>query len=369
MVIQRAYKTKLQTNNQERTWCRQCAGAARWCYNWGLDAMKTAYAEGRKTSVMAEKKRLNAIKDEVAPWLRDVPYTVLQAAFDNLDSAYKNFFRRVKQGEKPGFPKFKPRRNHVQSFNVRGNLRLTETHIKLPRIGWLRIKEHGYLPTANRVRVLSATLSSRDRGDTWYISLQVEEDIPDPELATAEPIGVDVGIHHLAALSDGTIYDNPRPLIAAEHKVKRLSRELARRKKGGANWRKTRAKLNRAHGKVRRIRQHTLHDVSHDVIARKPSTIVLEDLNVKGMVRNHRLAKAIADASFSELRRQLTYKAQWAGIEIKLASQWFPSSKTCSNCGCIWDDLALADREYHCPGCGFVIDRDVNAALNLVALA
>jgi putative transposase len=366
----RAYKTKLVLNNVERTWCLRCSGAARWCFNYGLDAMRTAYAAGRKTSVLAEKKRLNAVKDNEAPWLRDLPYTVLQGAFDNLNAAYRNFFRRVKQGnESPGFPKFKSRKNSLQSFNVRGDIRVSDTHVRLPKIGQLRLMEHGYLPTAKRVRILSATVSSQDHGATWYVSLQTEEEISEPKAATGEAIGIDLGIKCLAILSDGTVYENVKPLRQQERKIGRLSRELARRCKGGQNWSKTKAKLTRVHAKARNIRQHELHQISAETVAKRPSAIVMEDLNVNGMMANHCLARAIADLGMYELRRQMSYKAAWNGSQFILADRWYPSSKTCSHCGVIRDELSLAERTFVCPDCGFVIDRDLNAARNLAALA
>jgi putative transposase len=369
MLRLRAYKTKLTLNNTERTWCLQCAGAARWCYNYGLASMKDAYENGRKTSVMAEKKRLNAIKDEVAPWLRDVPYTVLQAAFDNLDSAYKNFFRRVKQGKTPGFPRFKSRKYPLQAFNVRDSVVIADTKIRLPRISWLRLAEHGYLPTRKGIRVLSATISTQDHGITWYVSAQVEEETAEPEPATQAPIGIDLGIKSLAVLSDGTTYENIKPLRSIERKIARLSREMARRKKGGSNWSKTKAKLNRAHAKARAIRQWYLHQISAETVAKRPAVIVMEDLNVSGMMANGHLSRAIADLGMYELRRQVTYKAAWNGSVVLLADRWEPSSKTCSGCGAIKPDLTLANREYVCPACGLIIDRDLNAALNLAALA
>ena len=370
MVRFRAYKTRLKLNNHERTWCKQCAGASRWCYNWGLAAMKEAYEQGRKTSVWTEKKRLNAIKDEIAPWLRDVPYAVSASAFNNLRIAYNNFFRQIKNGkDNPGYPKFKSKRNLRQSFTLYDNIQITETDIRLSRIGWLQLAEHGYLPTSKRARVLFVTISTQNYGETWYVSVQVEEEVPEPEIATGEPLGIDLGIHALAVLSDGTVYENIRPLEKTQRKVRRLSRELERRTKGGKNWLKTKARLNKTHAHVRNIRQYHLHQISARTVAKRPRVIVMEDLNVKGMMKNHHLARAIADLGMSEFRRQMSYKADWNGCQFKLASQWFPSSKTCSNCGYVNSNLTLANRTYVCPNCKFRIDRDLNAARNLVALA
>jgi len=368
MIIQRAYKTKLRLNDRQRTWALQCSGAARWCYNWGLEAMIKARENGRKTSVLAEKKRLNAIKDEVAPWLRDVPYVVLQGAFDNLDAAYKNFFRRVKAKDpKAGFPKFKSRKRGIMPFSLRGHLLVTATHIRLPRIGLVRLAEKGYLPVDD-VRILSATVS--ESAGEWFVSLQVEQTIPDPEPATGPAIGVDLGLHTLAVFSNGVSFDNERPLKMALRKLRRLSREMSRRKEGGRNWTKTKNNLARMHAKVRSVRRHLLHEISSYAVARaKPQTIVLEDLNVRGMMARHTLAQAVGDVGMAELRRQIEYKAAWNGVRVMFADRFYPSSKKCSACGYIKADLRRSDRTYVCESCGVVLDRDLNAAINLAALA
>ena len=367
MIRPRAYKTELDPTRKQAAYFGRCCGAARWCYNWGLAAMKEAYAKGRKTSVLAEKKRLNACKDEMAPWLRTVPYTVLESAFRNLDSAYKNFFRRVKKGEKPGFPRFKSRKRSRASFTLRGSLHIENSRVKMPCIGWVRLKEKGYLPVAPK-RLLSFTIS--ERAGRWFVSAQVEEECEEPEHATGEPLGVDFGLKELAVCSDGKIFHNVRALAMQQRKIARLSHELARRTKGGQNWHKTKAKLAKAHYKAICIRQHILHEVSHYVTAKaKPRCVVIEDLNVCGMMQNHHLARAVADASFSELRRQVTYKGNWNGVDVLFADRWYASSKTCSECGYVKEDLTLADREFVCPNCGVILDRDFNAALNLASLA
>jgi len=165
------------------------------------------------------------------------------------------------------------------------------------------------------------------------------------------------------------VFENPRHLKLAERKLKRLQRELSRRTKGGANWHKTKAKLQRAHFNLANTRQHEQHEISSYLTYKlKPAVIVLEDLSVSGMVKNHHLAQAISDVGFGELRRQIEYKAQWLGIEIVLADRWEPSSKRCSGCGEVKANLTLADRVYHCDHCGLEIDRDLNAAFNLAAL-
>ena len=374
MRILRAFKTELDPNDRQRTAFVQYAGAARFCFNWGLAAMKEAYEQERKTRVMDEKKRLNAVKAQEFPWLGQVPYTVLESAFDNLDSAYQNFFRRVKQGkEKPGFPKFKSRKRGIGGFTVRGSLQIKDGYIRIPTprgtrsLGWIRLKERGYLPT-EPAKLLSFNIS--ERAGRWFVSAQVEVDIPDPAPNTGDPMGVDLGIKVLAACSDGTIFENPKALVSAERKLARLQRELARRKKGGKNWQKTKCKIARCHYRIACIRRHAQHQVSHYVTAKtKPRAVAIEDLNVKGMLQNGHLSKAVSDAGMYEVRRQIEYKAKWNGVEVVTASRWYPSSKTCSACGSVKPLLSLSERTFYCEECGATFDRDYNAAMNLAALA
>jgi len=367
MNIIRAYKTELDPNNVQRTMFLRCAGTARFIFNWALADRKERWEQGQQnTNLYEQKRRFNAMKREQWPWLYEVPYTVQESAFANLDTAYQNFFRRVKQSlQEPGYPKFKSRKQGIGSFTLRGSIHVEQGQIKLPRIGWVKLKEREYLPSEQQVKLLSVTIS--ERAGRWYASVQVEEDGPEPEMGK-DTIGVDLGISHLAVCSDGMVFENPKALVNAQRKLTRLQREFSRRSQGGQNWHKTKAKIARCHAKIANVRQHALHQVSHYVTAKaKPETVVIEDLNVKGMLQNHHLAKAVSDASFGELRRQIEYKAKWYGINVVVAGRFWPSSKTCSRCGCVKDNLTLADRTYTCDDCGLVIDRDLNAALNLAA--
>jgi len=366
-MIVRAYKTELKLNNKQRAYLGRCAGAARFVYNWALADRKQRYEDkGENTNIYEQKRRFNALKHAEYPWLAEVPYALVEQAFRNLDTAYNNFFRRVKKGETPGFPKFKSRHKGIGSFTLRGCIHITETHIKLPRLGWLRLKERGYLPT-NGTRVLSVNVS--EQAGRWYVSVQVEQEHHTPPPSVQAAIGIDLGIKSLAVCSDGRAYENPKALYVAERKMARLQRELSRRKKGSANRNKTKAKIAKLHGQIANIRRFNLHQVSHDVTSEpRPGAIVVEDLNVAGMMKNHCLARATSDSGMSELRRQIEYKAGWQGIEIVTADRWYPSSKTCSECGSIKSDLTLSDRTYHCAECGAVIDRDLNAARNLASL-
>jgi len=364
--INKAFKTELEPNNKQRSFFDRCSGASRYVYNWGLAEWKRQYEAGEKPSAYSLRKQFNTQKDEVCPWIRELPYAVTESAFANLGTAFDNFFQRVKNGEaKAGYPKFK-KRGEKSTFQVR-NTKIESNRVRMTSAGWIRLKEQGYIPVdASRYGIYATISGSAGR---WFISVLVETEIEELISPKTEPIGIDVGIKSLAVASNGTFYANPKALSVSERKLKHLQRELARRKKGGSNWRKTKVKLSRCYQRISNVRANNLHNISRDVVDKNPAAIVIENLNVKGMVQNHHLAQAISDASFAELRRQLEYKARWQGIDVFVADRWFASSKTCSRCGAKDDDLTLADRIFKCKNCGFIIDRDLNAAMNLAALA
>jgi len=372
MQIIRAYKVELGINNKQRSLLVQCAGVARWAFNWGLAKRKEEYRlVGKSSNAIAQHRQLNALKSSEYPWLYNYSKCIPQEALRDLDKAYQNFFRRVKNGEKNvGFPKFKSRKNGIGSFRLTGAIHVAETHIKLPRIGWLRLKEHSYIPT-DGIHILSVTVS--ESAGRWFVSVQCKKEIETTQ-AIGEPIGIDLGIKDLAVTSEGARFENPKPLKKAQAKLKRLQRELSRRKKGGQNREKTRKKVAKAHQRIANIRRDTLHKVTAAIVAKtkpdseRPSVVVLEDLNVSGMLANHCLAQAISDAGIAEFRRLLEYKTAWYGSELMVADRFFPSSRLCRHCGCINSELKLSDRVWICD-CGAVLDRDLNAAINLKNLA
>ncbi len=368
MKIFRAYKTELAPNNIQRTLFVQYCGVARFVFNWGLNDRIEWYKEGESINFYEQKRRFNALKKVEYPWLEGTPYTITESAFANLDVAYQNFFRRVKQGiEKAGFPQFKSRKKGLGSFTVRGSLRVQKDKVRMPNIGWVRLKERGYLPSSG-IKILCMTVS--EGAGRWFVSMQVEQEIADPLPPTNKPLGIDVGIKSLAVISNGKIFNNPHALKWGEKKLACLQRELCRRKKGGRNREKTKIRIAKLHLKIANIRSHAIHQVSDYITAKtKPNIIAIEDLNVKGMVANHNLAKAVADVGFAELSRQIQYKAQWQGIDVITADRFFPSSKLCSACGEKKPYLKLSERTFVCSSCGNIIDRDLNAALNLAALA
>jgi putative transposase len=371
MLVQRAYKTELDVNDQQVTACRQHAGAARWAYNWGLRVKQERYKATRKSPTAIDLHReLNALKKTAVPWMYDVSKCAPQEALRNLDAAFQQFFRRCalkKQGKwrgKLGYPQFKTKKKGLGSFRLTGRIVVTEKAIVLPRLGRLRLKEREYLPTGG-VQILSATVS--EEAGHWYVSLQVEEDQQISE-NTGPMVGIDLGIKHLATLSDGTVIPNPRHLKRRLKKLKRLQRVVSRRQKGGKNRKKAVRTLAKLHRQIKHQRSNTLHQVTTR-LAKTKSVLVIEDLNVSGMLKNHHLAQAIGDVGFAEFKRQLLYKAGWYGSRVILADRWEPSSKRCSGCGWLDEDLTLSDRTFHCQQCGLILDRDLNAAINLKQLA
>jgi len=358
-----AYKTRLEPNNEQRTFFERRVTTSRFVFNVGLREWQRQYEAGEKPSQYKLIKQFNAQKDVMCSWVRNVPYAVTESAFRNLGDAFKHFFRRLKQGENPGYPKFKL--DH-KSFQLRGT-KIEHNRVRLSGIGLVKLSEYSYIPVTAEKYGTYTTIS--ERAGHWYISVLAYEEKPAVVDDSVLVIGVDFGIKALVVCSDGTVFENPKPLRDAQRKLGRLNRELSRRKKGGANWHKTQAKLARAHARVANIRKHTLHQISHSLVVDKhPAVIAIEDLNVSGMLKNHKLAQAISDVGFAELRRQIEYKAQWHGVQVVVVDRWFPSSKTCSRCGWYDQKQTLADRIFICGGCGHKIDRDLNAAINLAAL-
>ena len=280
-------------------------------------------------------------------------------ALRDLDKAFKNFFEgRAK------YPKFRSKKRGIGSFRLTGSIKVFHGSIQLPRIGRVRLKEWGYLPTDD-IHVLSATVS--ERAGRWFVSLQVEEEIEVPNNA-GPVVGVDVGISPLAMISDGIVIKNPKALARFERKKKRLQRSLSRKMKGSRNRINAKMRLARCEFRIASIRRDAQHKAT-TMLARTNSVIGVESLNVAGLLKNHCLAKQLADAGLGEFLRQLEYKTKWNRGTIVAADPFFPSTKKCSNCGTVKDEVPLSERIYKCESCGFEADRDLNAALNLASVA
>ncbi len=370
--VVRSFKTELNPNDKERSLLVQSTGAGRWAYNWGL-ARKTEFYwnTGKRLSAIDLHRELNELKklpveEGGVPWLYEVSKCAPQEALRNLDKAMSNFFQRCREGaKKKGFPKFKSRKRGIGSFTLTGTISVQETSIQLPNLGTIRLKESNYLPTSG-VRILKATVS--EKAGRWFVSVQVEMDQPALKPLPHHVIGVDVGISHLAVTSDGEVFENPKALRATEKKLRQLNKSVSRKRKGSNNRKKAAVKLARQHYRVSNIRKDTIHKAT-SAITKQASTIVIESLNISGMMKNRKLSKAMADAGLGEFHRQLTYKVGRSGGQLIRADRFFPSSKTCSKCGAVKDDLTLSDRTFRCSECGLTIDRDLNAAINLKKLA
>lgn len=270
-----------------------------------------------------------------------------------------------------GFPKFKKKSRGIGSFRLTGVIKVFSDALQLPRLGRLRLIEHDYVPVD--AHILSATVS--EQAGRWFVSIQVEQEIAEPQTATGKSIGIDLGITTLATLSDATPFENPHALKHQLKKLRRLSRAHSRKQKGSTNREKSRKKVAKLHARIANIRKDTLHKTTAQIVVKtkpaseRPSLIVLEDLNISGMLKNRRLARAIADVGMYEFRRQVEYKAVQAGIPIKYVDRWYASSKTCSMCGWVNEDLDLSQRVFVCIDCGYFADRDYNAAKNILAVS
>lgn len=371
MKILRAYKTELDPTYSQAESLLQHAGCARWAYNWGLRRKIEEYKAGRKTpSAIDLHRELNLLKkkpieDGGVPWMYESSKCSPQEALRNLDKAYANFFRRVKQGKKPGFPRFKSRKRGVGCFRLTGVIRASDSTVQLPSLGEIRLKERGYLPVEG-ARVLAATVS--ESAGRWFVSLQVEQELPDPEPKPEHVVGVDVGIKALAITSDGEVFESPKTLRQSQKTLRCRQKAVSRKVKGSHNRHKAVARLAETHRKIANIRKDSIQKMTTS-ITKSASIVVIENLNVVGMLKNHKLAKALSNASLAEIHRQIEYKCKWRGVRVIKADRWFPSSKTCSRCGCVKETLSLGERIFHCDECGLEIDRDLNASINLKNLA
>lgn len=359
MKTKRAYKYRFYPTTEQRKQLAQTFGCVRFVYNWGLSTRKSAYKErGEKLSYNALASLLPALKQEY-PWLSEVSSVPLQQALRHLDASYKNFFER--RADYPVFQK----KHHEQSatyasnaFTWDGNaLTLAKQQEPLP------IVFHRLLPDGSKP---SSVTASKDRSGRYFVSILIEEEIK-PLPVTPKYVGLDVGLKHLVVESNGKTHGNPRFFVKEEKKLAKAQRRLARKKKGSKNRTKAGLKVARLHARIADKRRDYQHQLSARIVHEK-QVICVENLNIKGMVKNHSLAKAISDVGWGEFMRQLEYKANWYGRTLVKIDRFFPSSKTCSGCGQVLDSLSLEVREWVCPGCGVCHDRDLNAAQNILAV-
>lgn len=361
----RVHKIKLQPNKEQALYFTKACGVARHAYNWALAEWKRQYEAGEKPNEAALRKLYNQIKPVEFPWSLEVTKCAAQQAIKNLGTAHKNFFDRLKKGakgRKAGYPKFKKKGvrdsfradNGPQSKGVSA-VQTDGKKVKLPIIGWVRMREEVRFQGC-----IQATTVSR-QADGWYISILVET--PD-SLRSKESrgvVGVDMGLKALATLSTGEVIRGPKPHRALGARLCRLNRSLSRKQKGSSNFGKAKAKLSRLHKRIADIRQDALHKLSHK-LATEFEVIGIEDLNVSGMAKNRHLARSVGDAGMRTLRTQIEYKAAMTGAFIYTHPRFARSTKICSGCGQLHDEIVLGVDTLVCD-CGLTIARDLNAAI------
>ena len=374
------YKIQLYPNTQQINLIKQFAGASRYAYNWALSTQIKNYDEGNKyiSGYSLLKLFTQHKKEEGKEWLYNISSTCLKKSILDLDKAYQSFFKGISK-----FPRFKRKIGNRLKFPTRHDrLTIEKDYVKCEKLGKIKCGYH-------RIDLSKTNKYANPRisydGNNYWLSVNVLEEIEENNNDKTEPIGIDLGIKTLAICSNGKEYHR----VNTQRKNKRLKKlqrkankkydemiKISKETKAkfkdipkSKNLIKLEYKINKLHNRITNIRKSNIHLITSDIIKQNPNKIVIEDLNVKGMIKNHKLAKQIADCSFYEFRNQLEYKCKWNNIELIIADRFYPSSKLCSNCGNKKDNLKLSDRVYKCNCCGLILDRDYNASLNLKKLA
>lgn len=361
-----SYKFRLYPNREQENLIQRTFGCCRFVFNHYLAYRKEVYEKtGETFNYHACANDLTVLKrQKETAWLKEVDATALQSSLRDLDAAYKNFFHRAKQGNKPGNPNFKSKHCHRQSYKskcVGTNIKVLDNAVQLPKLGVVNCR----ISKQVQGRILSATVSQNPSGK-YFVALCCTDVEIQPFPTTNKSIGIDVGIKSFAVSSEGVEFHNPKYLHKSEKRLARLQRSLSRKTKGSHNREKARIKVARLHEHIANQRKDMLHKLSTELI-KNYDIISIEDLAPANMLKNHHLAKFIADASWSEFRRQLNYKADWYGKHIVETDRFYPSSQLCSKCGTRWDGTKdLKVREWECPHCGASLNRDVNAAINIL---
>lgn len=364
----KSVKIRLLPNKEQELLMFKSIGCSRFVWNWALNRCNELYTQGVKYNMSDIRKEFTQLKkQEEFKWLNEVSNTTMVEVMRNLDKAFKTFFKIKK-----GYPKFKTKRKSRQSFYVRYDKLYFKNNIcNIEKIGKVKFKTNYNIPNCKYTN----PYCSYD-GKYWYLTLGFEHNENQVELNDFS-IGIDLGVKDLAIMSDETVVKNINKIAKVrklEKKLKRLQRQVSRKylmNKQGNKFIKTQniikleGKILLIHRKLTNIRQNHIHQATNKIVKTKPSRVVMEDLNISGMMKNRHLSKAIAQQKFYEFIRQMKYKCQFNGIEFVQVDRFYPSSKTCSCCGNVKKDLKLKDRVYKCDKCGLEIDRDLNASINL----
>ena len=356
----RAYRYRLKPNKTQSILLDKCIGCSRFIYNWGLALRNEHYQkEGKKLDWVEICKQITILKKQKEyEWLKEVPSQSLQASIRNMDAAFTWFFK----GD-GNFPKFKSKRHKSQTFQVASNVvfDFSTNRVQLPKIGKVKFLHNRPFKGKTGIATIRRTNTNK-----YYISINVDDGNDAPSKFTIREdtsIGIDVGLKDFAVLSNGQVFENPKYLEKAEKRLNVLQRRLSKKQKGSKRQEKARLALAKAYEKVKNCRTDYIHKVSSKII-RENQTVIIEDLNIDGMMKNHNLAKHIGSVSWNEFFRQLQYKADWNGVNLIRIGRFEPSSKMCL-CGFIYKELKLSDRKWICPNCGRNNDRDLLASINI----